>query len=155
MKAIQTRKVFLAVAIVSAGILASSFTNRWGGEGFEIYLNNKVVLQQFGKEMNTLKSIPLDRSLASSQVSVKYFHCGRAGKDRTITIKDDNNKTLKEWHYPDVAAANMSGSDLSMNFKVSDILLLQKNNSGKFNLYYSSSELPKGRLLASLICQTR
>ncbi|MEI9912962.1 MAG: hypothetical protein WDO71_26965 [Bacteroidota bacterium] len=40
-----------------------------------------------------------------------------------------------------------------MACKVKDILTLQKSNPGKLGLYYSSSELPKGRLLATIISE--
>jgi len=39
-----------------------SFSSGSGGEGFEIYLNNKVVLQQFGNNMNTVKTLKLDQA---------------------------------------------------------------------------------------------
>ncbi|MDP4262914.1 MAG: hypothetical protein Q8941_10310 [Bacteroidota bacterium] len=128
-----------------------SFYVKPGGEGFEIYLNNKMVLQQFGSQQNPVQSIQLDQSFSNSQLSVKYFHCGRAGTNRSITIRDGQNKVLKEWKFADVSNAAVSVSNPAMTCKVSDILSLQKTNPGKLNLYYSSSELPKGRLLATLI----
>ena len=152
MKSISKRAVVIAL-LASVSILLFSFSKNKGGEGFEIYLNSKLVLQQFGNSMNTLKSISLDKSESGSQLSVKYFHCGRPGKNRTIAIKDANNKLLKEWHYPDVSAASISVNELAMNFKVSDVLGLQKNGASNLSLYYSSSELPKGRLLATLVCE--
>jgi hypothetical protein len=148
-------KKIISIALLSPVLMVLfSFSNHKGGEGFEVYLNSKLVLQQFGSQLNNVKNIQLDKSDAASQLSVKYFHCGQAGKNRSITIKDENNKILKEWHYPDVSAANLSITDVSMNFKVSDILNLQKSNTGRLNLYYSSHELPKGRLLATLVCET-
>ena len=152
MKSISKNAVIITL-LASASILLLSFSGNKGGEGFEIYLNSKLVLQQFGNNMNTIKSISLDKSLSGSQLSVKYFHCGRPGKNRTIAIKDANNKILKEWHYPDVSAASVAINELAMNFKVSDILGLPKNNGGNLSLYYSSNELPKGRLLATLACE--
>ena len=152
MKSITKNAVVIAL-FASASALLFSFTKNRGGEGFEIYLNSKLVLQQFGNNMNALKTISLDKSQSGSQLTVKYFHCGRAGKNRTIAIKDANNKLLKEWHYPDVSTASVAANEQAMNCKVSDILGLQKNNASNLSLYYSSSELPKGRLLATLVCE--
>jgi hypothetical protein len=124
-----------------------SFSAGTGGEGFEIYLNNKLVLQQYGSQMDAVKSLQLDQRFYNDELMVKYHHCGRVGKSRSITIKDSQNKILKEWHFSDAA-----GSDAAMSCKVKDILGLKKGN-GKItlNLYYSSSELPKGRVLASIV----
>jgi hypothetical protein len=125
-----------------------SFSTKWGGEGFEIYLNNKLVLQQFGNQLNSIQTIQLDPGSADSRLSVKYFHCGRVGTNRSITIRDGQNRILKEWKFADVSTTAVSITDPSMTCKVSDILGLKKSNPGKLNLYYSSKELPKGRILA-------
>ena len=140
-----------SVAIVSSLLLLSfalfSFSSRKGGEGFEIYLNKKLVLQQYGSQLTNVKSIQLDPGSANDELTVKYHHCGQAGKNRSITIKDGQNKILKEWHFADV-----STGDASMTCKVKDITGLKKGNGTiTLNLYYSSSELPKGRQLASLV----
>ena len=140
-----------SMATATLGLLLSitlfSFSNRKGGEGFEIYLNSKLVLQQFGNKIGDLKSIQLDRSSLNDELTIKYFHCGQLGKNRSITIKDDQNRTLKEWHFADA-----SKGSAAMTFKVKDIAGLKKGNGTiTLNLYYSSTELPKGRQLASLV----
>lgn len=116
----------------------------FGGEGFEIYINDKLVLQQFGKEMNSVKSLQLDQSQSSGQLAIKYYHCGQAGKNRMISIKDEQDKILKEWHFTDAGKG-----DGKMCCSVKDIFALPKLKAGmKLNLYYASAELPNGRLLA-------
>jgi hypothetical protein len=118
----------------------------FGGEGFEVYLNNKLVLQQFGEKMNSVKSIELDQSASNGQLAIRYFHCGQPGKSRVVTIKDEQNVVLKEWRFGDT---NDASAKLCCNVK--DILSLPKIKAGKkVNLYYASTELPKGRLLAIL-----
>jgi len=124
-----------------------SFSNHRGGEGFEIFLNSKLVLQQFGSQLNNVKSIQLDQNSSNDELTIKYHHCGQVGKNRSITIKDGQNKTLKEWHF-----ADGSKTGAAMICKVKDIIGLKKGNGTiTLNLYYSSSELPKGRQLASLV----
>lgn len=152
MKSIKRKNWLFASILASFSFLLLSFYTNKGGEGFEIYLDSKLVLQQFNNNISHSNSISLDKNLSNSEITVKYFHCGRVGKNRIITIKDDSQKILKEWHYPDVAAANMTSGQLAMTFKVADILSLQKKTVGKFSLYYSSGELPQGRLLTTLIC---
>jgi hypothetical protein len=137
-------------AVAVCAILFSFSTGSGGGEGFEIYLNNKLVLQQYGSDLNTTKTLNLDKAADNDQLSVRYHHCGRVGKSRTITIKDAQDKVLKEWKFtdvPDVAAR--------MSCKVKDILGLRNGKNNTLKLYYSSTELPKGRLLASIVAETK
>lgn len=136
-------KSFLPLLI--AGISLLSFTIKPGGEGFEVYLNKKLLLQRFGNDMNHPPTISLDFSSPQDELVVKYYHCGQTGKSRTLTIKDGQNKILKEFRY---ANTNQSGGMLC---KASDIINLKKGNSSELKLYYTSSEIPGGRLLASLI----
>ena len=120
--------------------------NNFGGEGFEVYLNNKLVLQQYGEKMNTVKTLELDQSASNGQLAIRYFHCGKPGKSRVVTIKDEQNVVLKEWRFGD---AKDPSARVSCNVK--DIFALPKFKAGKkVNLYYAATELPNGRLLATL-----
>ncbi|SRR5258706_1420145 len=124
-----------------------SFTVNKGGEGFEIYLDSKLVLQQYGSQLNNVKSIQLDQNYLNDELTIKYYHCGQVGKNRSITIKDEQNKILKEWHFADIAKGGAA-----MTCKVKDIVGLRKGKGTvTLNLYYSSTELPKGRQLTSLV----
>ncbi len=122
-----------------------SFSSKPGGEGFEIYLNNKAVIQQYGNEMNTVKSLNLNQSLSNDQLTIKYHHCGKVGKNRVVTIKDGQNKVLKEFRYADAATPVAA-----MALNVKDIVSLKKGNNNSLKLSYSSSELPDGRVLATI-----
>ena len=140
MKSIMTKSM-LALAICATLV---SFRNKPGGEGFEIFLNNKVVVQQFGNDMSKVKNIQLTQSLAAGQLTIKYHHCGRIGKNRIVTVKDAHNKVLKEFNYADAATPV---AVMTVNLK--DLLNLMKVNN-QLKLYYSSSELPNGRMLVSI-----
>ena len=144
MKSIMTKSM-LALAICATLV---SFRNKPGGEGFEIFLNNKVVVQQFGNDMSKVKNIQLTQSLAAGQLTIKYHHCGRIGKNRIVTVKDAHNKVLKEFNYADAATPV---AVMTVNLK--DLLNLMKGNN-QLKLYYSSSELPNGRMLVSISTST-
>ena len=148
--------ILFALLIALSGVLfsfsvktverISSNKNNFGGEGFEVYLNDKLVLQQYGEKMNTVKTLELDQSASNGQLSIRYYHCGKPGKSRVVTIKDDQNVVLKEWRFGDAKDAS---AKVSCNVK--DIFALPKFKAGKkLNLYYSATELPNGRLLATL-----
>jgi len=136
------KRIISRFALLVACAALFSFKANPGGEGFEIYLGGKLLTQQFGSKVNEVKSLHLGRPVASEELVIKYYHCGRVGKQRTITIKDSNEKTLKQFRYAD----GQSGS-AGMSLKVKDIISLAKNS--KVKMYYSSSELPNGRWLAS------
>jgi hypothetical protein len=136
----------LLAALVATCFAFMSFTAPKGGEGFEIFLDNKVVLQKFGNQMNTVSVLELDAAAMNGELQVKYHHCGQVGKNRVITITNGEAKVLKTWRYDDAKqqAASMSCS-------VKEIITLQSPGTEKLNLYYSSSELPGGRLLVSIV----
>ena len=137
-------KIVLLAALVTASTILLSFKPA-GGEGFEIYLNNKLVMQRFGNQINDVQELQLDRPGPDDKLVVKYHHCGKVGKNRIITIRNENNEVLKEWRYAD-AATPVSAMSCRMN----EIMSLEKIKASELKLYYSSSELPKGRQLASI-----
>ena len=146
MRKIIKRTAMVAALLFSASLMLFSFSSRKGGEGFEIYLNNKLVLQQFNKDMNTVKTIQVEQGLVNAELTVKYFHCGQVGKNRSITLKDAQNNILKEWHYTDG-----SKSDVSMSCKMKEVANFKLTKSSSIlHLYYASAELPNGRLLANI-----
>jgi len=123
-----------------------SFSTLPGGEGFEVYLNNKIIMQRFGNQLNSPQTIQLSDASANDEITIKYHHCGRVGKNRVLTVKDSQDKVLKEIRFADVNVP-VSG----MSCKVKDIISLKKGNNNILKLYYSSTELPNGRLLASIV----
>ena len=137
--------VLFSFSLKTAEKICSNKSNS-GGEGFEVYLNNKLVLQQYGDKMNTVKTLELDQSASNGQLAIRYYHCGKPGKSRVVTIKDEQNVVLKEWRFGDAKDAS---ARVSCNVK--DIFALPKFKAGKkVNLYYTATELPNGRLLATL-----
>lgn len=148
MKSIISKTMMPVVMLVSLLSFSSKFPqgSESGGEGFEISLNDKVLLQKYGNDMDNVKSLQLNQSSLNDKLTIRYHHCGRIGKNRIVTIKDGQNKMLKEWRFTDV-----STPVAAMHFNVKDILSLKKSNNSVLNLYYSSTELPNGRLLTSII----
>ncbi len=137
-------KTIISMMLLGVATTLLSFSP-YGGEGFEISLNGKVLIQRFGSDINKANSLQLDQSAASDKLTVKYYHCGKVGKHRTVTIKDALDKVVKTWVFTD---SNEPTSSMSMYVK--DILTLKKGNN-ILKLYYSSTELPNGRLLAAIV----
>lgn len=115
-----------------------------GGEGFEIYLNDKLLVQRFNSDVKKAYTMNLASVSVTDQLIIKYHHCGKVGKNRIVTIKDDQNNILKEFKYTDVTTAVSA-----ISVPVKDIIGLKKGNV-VLKLYYSSTELPNGRMLAAI-----
>jgi len=129
-------------------LTAFSFKSKAGGDRYEIYLNDKLIEQRFVGQMAVdISSLQLDKTNYKDKLVIYYSHCGTIGKGRSIVVKDDQNRILKEWKFADA-----TGADASMSIPVKDILDLQKNNANaSLSLYYFSSQyLPKGRMLTSI-----
>ena len=131
-----------AMTLAFITIALFSFTSKPGGEGFEIYLNNQVLLQRFGSDMDNVKELALTSVSGNDKLTIRYHHCGKVGKNRIISLRDGQDKTLKEFRFPD-ASTPVAG----MIINVKDILNVKK---GTLKLYYSSTELPNGRVLATV-----
>ena len=125
-----------------------SFSPKTGGDSFEIWLNGKRILQQYVYIAKGVQTLGLTSTSDNDKVDIYYSHCGQIGKSRYITIKDEKDKALKVWKFTDVTDKNAA-----MSFKLKDILSLKKNKTDKLNLFYSSHELPDGRLLAIIVSE--
>ena len=144
MSRIRKQTGFRLLALLGLLIAAPAFSGSFGSDSFTIYLNNRLLLQQFVARHEGVKTLQLDQANPNDQLLIYYSHCGRIGTDRSITLKDAQNRTIKQWHFADAEGANTA-----MTCKVKDILDCQKGNT-TIQLLYSSRELPEGRLLASL-----
>lgn len=147
MQQFKFEKTILRVfALTMIGLTAFTIKAEAGGDVFQVFLNNKLILKQFVIEPLTLKNLPLQEVNPNDYLEIFYSHCGTTGKGRSIALKDENGKIFKEWKFADASAGN-SG----MRITVKEIQELQKKNkNGQLNLYYASHEMPKGRMLASL-----
>lgn len=125
-------------------ILLLSFTAPDGGEGFEVYIGNRIVAQQFGTKAG---AVALNRDLlqAGQSLVVKYYHCGQPGKQRVLTLRSEKNKLLKEWKYGDAKQAGAG-----MLCPVNELLALLKNQQDAMGLYYSSTETGKEKKLLTI-----
>ncbi|WP_449440619.1 hypothetical protein [Pedobacter steynii] len=149
MKITTFNQAFLKIfTLITLCFITFSFTTKFGLDTYEIYLNDKLVLKQSVRQPLSLRVLQLDKSNTNDQLRINYIHCNTkgAGTYRNIVIKDENGKKLKDWSF-----ANATGSDLTMAISVKELLALIKNNADHdLSLYYTSKELPKSEMLASL-----
>jgi hypothetical protein len=95
MKKINYQPVVFLSLLLTVSVALSSFSstkNNFGGEGFEVYLNDKLVLQQYGKEMDIVKNLQLDQSASNGQLPYVIIIAGNQVKAALLLLK--TNKML-------------------------------------------------------------
>jgi hypothetical protein len=114
-----------------------------GGDSYTIHLGEKQLVQFYVHSKNPTPTFGFDQASVNEQISVYYSECGKIGKERKLTIKNEKDEVLAGWQF-----ANTTGEHTPMNFKAKDILALKQKGVNKVKLYYSSQEVSSGRLLA-------
>jgi hypothetical protein len=144
MQSVNKKSIALVLLLMVYAATQFSFTSGFGGDRFEVYLNNKLILQQYVSVTKGVKTFILNESNSNDEVNIYYSHCGQTGKNRVVALKDSRNKTIKEWRFADA-----TGSNTGMTCKAREILKFLKNaGTEQVKLFYSSNYLPDGKLLA-------
>lgn len=143
MKLISKKSMALTL-LTTVAVFMMSFIPAPGGDKFEIYLNKKLVVEQYVSQSSmTPKYINLTSANYNQSIDVYYYHCGKTGTSRSILLKDMKGKILKKIDFTDANSKTMS-------WKVKDIMDLLKGDRHSLKLYYTSRELPSGRQLATV-----
>jgi hypothetical protein len=134
----------ITLTLFSVALFASSA--RAGGESYEIYLNNKLLLKQVLYQPLNLRSLPLDKSNYNDQLTIYYSQCNvKIAKSRSIVVKDEKGNTLKEWKFADATE-----SHAGMVIPVKDLFQLVKTyGNSTLSLYYNAEGRPKEQMLTS------
>jgi len=144
MKNLKINTRAYSLVLVALSFILSSFAINAGSDSFEIYINAKLVLKDYVHGRKEVGTIMLNRNSPEDAITVNYSHCGKIGTSRSISLKDRDNKVLKEWRFDDTQA-----SKDPMAFKAEEIISSASQHSG-LSLIYSSNELPDGLVLATI-----
>ncbi|WP_276372753.1 hypothetical protein [Chryseolinea sp. H1M3-3] len=137
------------VGVVLCTILFS-FSSITGAHSVQVYLDDKLMIDHYVDTRADAPTLRVNPTENHRDVIVKYSECGRTVTGRTITIKDDNNKVLKDWKFEGAAA----GFEKPMACSMKDIAALQSKGGSALKLYYSSNEFPEGQQIAKLIIES-
>jgi hypothetical protein len=120
-----------------------------GADGFEVYLNNKLIQKSWVGQPLDLKSLDLSKANANDHLTIFFTQChapGKLAKGRGLVVKDEQGKVLKEWKFDDSDKA-----EPGMIISVKDILALQNTNNEKaLTLCYQANNRPQPVVVASL-----
>jgi len=129
---------------LAASIILFAFTLDFGGEVYEVYLNDKLMIQQAVHGKYDVPKLLLEKN-GSARISINYVNCGQIDTERKVSIRSDKNEILKEF-----AFKNVSGSENKrMDFMVKDLLTISDHGKLNLLLVYSSKQIEK-RSIASV-----
>ncbi len=128
--------------------IAFGFTTNAGLDSYEVFLNDKLILQNYVNKPLDLRKLQLHTASDQDELRIHYKHCTNkgVGTGRSITIKDQKGNILKKWEFADA-----SGSRSAMVIPVKILRELENRSDGsELSLHYTAQENPKGEMLASL-----
>ena len=102
----RTGLLLTAIILSAATFFTQSFTTK-GGDHFRILLNNTLLLEQFVHNNKSIQTVSLEGAKESDNLVIHYSHCGEAGKDRVVALKDNNGKLIKQWKFADTKSTGM------------------------------------------------
>src|SRR5258705_13956558 len=94
-------KLIRLFALITLPLATCTYMSFAGGDHFTIYLNKKLVAEQFVAKTTAVLNLQLNKSNYNDEITVYYSHCGVTGKGRSIMLKDDKGNLLKEWKFAD------------------------------------------------------
>lgn len=144
MRLFISKQKFL-LSFLSVLFLSASTTAKAGLDGYEIYLNDKLILKQYVNEPLNLESLGLTQANINDKLTIHYSQCNvpdKLGKGRSITVKDLKGKTVKQWRFSDA-----KGGSTGMVIAVKELLQLDQGTAGKLSLYYTAEGHETGQLL--------
>lgn len=144
MKTNRQFKGLLALAALCA--VLSAFAPMPGAHNYQVYLDNKIVADQYVNRNTIAPKIAVDPAENQTQLIIKYNECGRTVTGRTITIKDTDEKVLKEWKFDGTA----KGYESPMSCSIKDIVALKPRNK-EMKVYYASADFPEGQHVVTLV----
>lgn len=142
MKRLQTRALLTGMAGFAFCLLLS-FTLRPGGYSYTLHLNSKVVGEHYLTSSFQTPTLALTNQNLTGTLSVYFNECGQIGQDRKLSLRNAEQKILKEWSF---ANSTTKHDAMEVNLKEVSGLL----NSGKVGIYYASERLNKPQIMAYL-----
>lgn len=141
----KIRAIGLLVFLISFAAISA----KAGGDGYEIYLNNKLILKQYQGQTLSLTSLVLSQANVNDKIVICYTRCNvpdKSGKTRSITIKDNNGNVLRVWTFN-----NLAEDKGTMSIPVREILDLQKKSGEKpISIFYAAQDHAPTQILPSL-----
>jgi hypothetical protein len=129
-------------------LVAFSLFSLLGVDRYEIYLNNKLILNQSLEKPVALQDLKLTDANSGDILTIRYMQCtapDQMGKSRSLALKDATGKIVKEWKFKDASEGRTE-----MTIPVKELLQAQKSSGDEVVLYYFADDRRSGQALAGL-----
>ncbi|HTF22167.1 MAG TPA: hypothetical protein VK658_29000 [Chryseolinea sp.] len=134
-------KWYLVIALPIACLLLASFITLPGGDSFEVYLDNDLLLKEHVYGQRASQPINLDKN-SGTTLTVSFSHCGVTGTSRSLSLRDGEKNLLKEWKFADVDPKIKD----PMAMPVKEVVAASAGHHA--TLYYKSNEIENAVMLA-------
>jgi hypothetical protein len=142
-------RLFKAGLFLFIALTAFMSSAKAGLDYYRIFLGKKLIYERYVNKPLDLQSLPFSAADANEMLTVYYFQCNapnKTGSNRSITLKDDNGNTIKQWSFADA-----QGTNTAMTIPVKELLQLQKENKNRaLSLYYGAEGRNGGEKLAAI-----
>jgi hypothetical protein len=135
------------VVLTALCAVLSAFAPMPGAHSFQVYLDDRIVADQYTDRRTIAPKISLDPAENQKQLILKYNECGRTVTGRVVTFKDAEDKVLKEVKFEGTA----KGFENPMTFSLKDIVALKSKNGNALKVYYASADFPDGQHVVTLV----
>jgi hypothetical protein len=117
-----TKKLFILIVLLGWGVVKADSTDYW-----RVYYNNIQVLEHHPMGDNDNDQLVLSGIGADDMVKISYYHLTPLEGDRTLSVQDENGKTIYTLEY------KKTDTDQPMYFRIVELY----KRDFKFNTYYN------------------
>lgn len=140
----QTKQSWLVgITGLIMALFFMSFTLLRGGYGYTLHVNNKLAGQYYLTDKHETPTLRLTQQDLTGKLTVYFNECGEIGQSRSLSIRDSNQKILKEWTF-----ANSTTQHDPMDIAWRDVIALERTSAA---VYYTSARVNKPQLLVYLV----
>ncbi len=136
-----------SLLLIAFSFVAFAGTATAGLGYYHISIGKKAVYTRHLNKPLSLENLPISKADMNEQLVIQYFQCNTAdktGKNRSISLRDNTGKVIKEWKFADAKNDNAE-----MTIPVKELMqYVQSSKSKSLSLYYAANGKTEDEQLA-------
>lgn len=153
LQAIFLKKAIKSILLVAAWMVGINFSSKAGLDSYQIYLNDKLILQQSVRDPLNISALPITKANINDKLVIYYSQCNapnKIGKGRSLVIRDAARNLVKEWKFEDAEGSSR------MEIPVKELLALEnKYANSTLTIFYKAQGMNRDQRLISLKSTTK
>jgi hypothetical protein len=141
----HSKKAIKSWLLAAIWVIGNSFSAKAGIDSYQVFLNNKLVLQQSVLDPLNLSMLSISKANLNDKLVIYYAQCHAAnkiGKSRRLFIRDEAGNMVKEWKYQDNEGTS------GMEVPVKELLELENKFTGStLTIYYIAAGMGREQRL--------